>query len=637
MSGQRIESVKNALQIMLRSLPSRKTTFNVISFGSWHNSLWKGSQVYNKDTVDTASQHVDTLSANYGGTELASALKNAYASKTPSSQNQQASTAVFILTDGTSPMYALQTRLLIHFLGEAWDLRGVVDVVSSATNEALESGHLLRTFVLGVGDNVSVGMCEAIARAGKGVAIFVAVSLFLRQTMNYINNPKSQEKPDAKLVNLLRAARGGVIDNVSIDWAAPEENEEFEVVPKSEGAGQPTDSKQDVINLFDPRAKETKIPELGPQDSQIDLPPPSRIQQSPASDKLCFPIYPGFRCSIYAIIKQYNDQRQFPSAVKIRGQVNGKPVSLNIEVMRAETPLVSTGGGKKSHWIHTLAARALVQDLEDQGNSPHISAQIARLGLRYSLATSATSFIAIEKGTAEVMAVEEEQKYSLIEEDYCEDDADDDDDDMGFGVFDDADPIPSTSKFLKSASREDDSSDEDILLVASASPLRQESVGEKSISSLASAASSVDVIASVASRVSLSSSPVPDVITTQTTSPPPTLSLATIAKAQNFDGIFYNTPETVRLLLQGNDLPPLPGHVGDLDLASQEKDAIWVTCIALAVLEKNFTNPEERTAWSLLASKAMDAVNDILIDAGLGGENTKELVERLKKEAGAIL
>lgn len=34
---------------------------------------------------------------------------------------------------------------------------------------------LLRTFVLGVGDDVSVGMCEGIARAGRGIAVFVGV------------------------------------------------------------------------------------------------------------------------------------------------------------------------------------------------------------------------------------------------------------------------------------------------------------------------------------------------------------------------------------------------------------------------------------------------------------------------------
>ena len=51
-----------------------------------------------------------------------------------------------------------------------------MDVVNSSTASAKLSEHSLRTFVLGVGDGVAVGMCEAIARVGKGTAVFVGVS-----------------------------------------------------------------------------------------------------------------------------------------------------------------------------------------------------------------------------------------------------------------------------------------------------------------------------------------------------------------------------------------------------------------------------------------------------------------------------
>ena len=100
MEGERIKSVRGAMQIMLRSLPSRHTKFNIISFGSSNDSLWPTSQEYNADTVDYASQHVKTMSADYGGTELARALKVAYASKGRSDPIEKPSTVVFILTDG---------------------------------------------------------------------------------------------------------------------------------------------------------------------------------------------------------------------------------------------------------------------------------------------------------------------------------------------------------------------------------------------------------------------------------------------------------------------------------------------------------------------------------------------------------
>lgn len=85
---------------MLRSLPSRKTTFNIISFGSHSSSLWPTSQPYNAATVEHASQHVETMDADYGGTELGQALNFAYASKARSDPEVKPSTVVFILTDG---------------------------------------------------------------------------------------------------------------------------------------------------------------------------------------------------------------------------------------------------------------------------------------------------------------------------------------------------------------------------------------------------------------------------------------------------------------------------------------------------------------------------------------------------------
>ena len=81
MSGQRIAAVKAGLQIMLRSLPSRNTIFNIISFGSHYTSLWSKSRIYSAETVTEASNHVDTFVADYSGTELLSALQFAFRSR----------------------------------------------------------------------------------------------------------------------------------------------------------------------------------------------------------------------------------------------------------------------------------------------------------------------------------------------------------------------------------------------------------------------------------------------------------------------------------------------------------------------------------------------------------------------------
>ncbi|PVF97084.1 VIT-domain-containing protein [Serendipita vermifera] len=143
MEGGRMESVKASLQIMLRSLPSRDTTFNIVSFGSSYSSLWPTSQAYSAESVEQASKHVDTFSANFGGTELRSAIQFALKGRTSakSSSNAAAPTSVFLLTDG-----------------EAWDLDGVLHEISTAVKAAKDDKGLLRTFVLGVGNEVSTAI-----------------------------------------------------------------------------------------------------------------------------------------------------------------------------------------------------------------------------------------------------------------------------------------------------------------------------------------------------------------------------------------------------------------------------------------------------------------------------------------------
>lgn len=117
--------------------------------------------------MEEVSKHIDAMEATYGGTELASAFS--YASERKTNEKHEGKpipTSVFVLTDG-----------------EAWDIPGVFANVSSAVNQAKEQSNLFRAFCLGVGDDVSTSMCEGIARAGRGVAVFVGVSApFLKDT-----------------------------------------------------------------------------------------------------------------------------------------------------------------------------------------------------------------------------------------------------------------------------------------------------------------------------------------------------------------------------------------------------------------------------------------------------------------------
>jgi hypothetical protein len=219
-------------------------------------------------------------------------------------------------------------------------------------------------------------------------------------------------------MSLLRAARGGVIEDLEVDWGVQDPpskkeetsfDEDFEMI-SDETASTKTAVEPPApapINLFDTSTQSTPE-DLGPKKMIINLAPPPRIQQAPKSDKLPIPLYPGFRCSIFSIIK-VSGQTSFPSCVRINGKVMGSPVILEIPVTpitlegRAATHLADV----KVKLLHSLAARALIQAWEDEEKMEKNRAEIERLGKRYSLASSATSFLAIDGETKKEMEKEE--------------------------------------------------------------------------------------------------------------------------------------------------------------------------------------------------------------------------------------
>lgn len=119
MSGQRIETAKRALVMLLRALPSQGTWFNIFSFGSSWTSLWPDSVPYDERSMSQAvsascslvfnlvrlcltfnntniqTKLVDGMDADYGGTELGNALVKAFQTR-----KTDIPSAVFVLTDG---------------------------------------------------------------------------------------------------------------------------------------------------------------------------------------------------------------------------------------------------------------------------------------------------------------------------------------------------------------------------------------------------------------------------------------------------------------------------------------------------------------------------------------------------------
>jgi hypothetical protein len=213
-------------------------------------------------------------------------------------------------------------------------------------------------------------------------------------------------------MGLLRAARGGVIEDLAVEWGsgnnekeATETDDDFEVVANPQAAQAPLPP----LNLFGEQSTDDAT-ELGPNKAIVNLPPPPVIQQAPKSDKLPIPLYPGFRCSIFAIIKQGANPGPHSPHIKITGNVLGRDVTLQVPVNPVSITNNITQGSEVNKLLHTLAAKALIQVFEDMSSTPETKAQIERLGKRYSLASSVTSFLAIdeENHTEREAAVEKE-------------------------------------------------------------------------------------------------------------------------------------------------------------------------------------------------------------------------------------
>ncbi|XP_029687299.1 von Willebrand factor A domain-containing protein 5B1 isoform X2 [Takifugu rubripes] len=180
MSGTKIQSVKEAMVIALKSLPPG-TKLNIVGFGTTIKPLFTSSKMSTDVTILQACEYLQRMRADMRGTNLLGALSWVYQQPMLRSYPRQ----VFIITDGSISNVAKVLELVRR---NAW------------------AG---RCFGLGLGPRSCRRLLQGVANLTGG-------------TTEYLDD---EERLRPKLIKCLKKAFEPVLTDVRIDWYLPENME----------------------------------------------------------------------------------------------------------------------------------------------------------------------------------------------------------------------------------------------------------------------------------------------------------------------------------------------------------------------------------------------------------------------------
>ncbi|KAK1724169.1 von Willebrand factor type A domain-containing protein [Colletotrichum acutatum] len=386
MEGNKMQDLKNALRVFMKSLPVG-SMFNICSFGSRHDFLFPKSVMYDQNTMETAMQHIDTFSANYGGTQIYNPIESTFERR-----HIDLDLETFVLTDG-----------------EVWDhgrLFGMVDRL------VRESKGAIRLFTLGVGSGVSHSLIEGLARAGNGFSQSVSEG----------------EKMSGKVVRMLKGALTPHINDYTLEVkyadaeSETEPEDDFDIIEPEEATREKTANGKEPekpakpISLFDTSAEDdVDMEDSQAQDdgsglerySHIPTVKPPKIIQAPFQIP---PLFPFSRTTVYLLLSPDRELRsKTPEALVLRGTSSQGPLELQIPITLLD---------EKAETIHQLAARKAVKELEEgrgwiyhakgkdgnlleaqnPGRFPSmVEREAVRLGIQFQVGGKWCSFVAVEQ------------------------------------------------------------------------------------------------------------------------------------------------------------------------------------------------------------------------------------------------
>lgn len=381
---ENIYMLVSAMKVFSKSLP-QSVKFNICSFGSSHSFLWEKSQISSRESINEAVNHLNTFSANMGGTETIGAIKG-----TVERRLTDIPLEVILLTDGD-----------IHRQNELFEY----------VNQQVEAtkGNI-RVFPLGIGNGVSHSLIEGLARAGNGFAQAVQIG----------------ERLDNAVVRMLRGALSPHITDYTLEVKYEAEiSDDYELIDrvtdsmkvlltddtrslKSASSSSTSPIPKPTISLFDANM----APEKEIQETTIVLPSISSPKLLQAPHKIPT-LFAFSRTTVYLLMSPETLQRK-PIAVVLRGTSEHGPLALEIPVEILSSP---------AETIHQLAAKKAVQDLEegrgwiydakDQSDAlvkdkypscfdDMVKREAVRLGEKFQIAGKWCSFVAVAANDKEI-------------------------------------------------------------------------------------------------------------------------------------------------------------------------------------------------------------------------------------------
>ena len=358
----KVRALREALQIFLKSLPaSPEIYFNICSFGSHFDYLFEDgrSKKYDARTLKAAEEYVAKVNAIYGGTNLLDPLLDCMKKR-----RTDCPSTIILVTDG-----------------EVYDTESIIKSIS--TEKAKHLDRPFRVFSLGIGDSVSHHLVEGVARAGGGYSQFVM----------------GQERFESKVVRMMLAGLQIPLNDLHVHWDGrpPAEEMMYKLVYEI-GANDyivVEKEEKESTSFFDKEVDDMEMmkSEPPPEPPKSTLKAPT-IQQIPETMPY---LYNGSRYVMYFLFPStYRTPRNFT----LKGTTpKGSVITLDIPVTES-----TLGGGSKSI-LHTLAARAILGELQEGRLDVHskhasddslpdaVKDEGIRIGLHSQLMSQWTAFV----------------------------------------------------------------------------------------------------------------------------------------------------------------------------------------------------------------------------------------------------